>query len=399
MPKLMPITIPKWGIEMERGTISQWQVAVGESVVKGDELVDIETDKIVNSFEATGDGVLVRIIGQEGEEHEVGTLIGVMASEMVSEEEVDAFVASSSESEPGPNSERESPAGLSADQRTPVASRTLVHAAPGVEAKISPALRRKAERLELDISTIGGSGYGGRILRDDIEAARRDGQSLPLRQLRGAQKTIAERMTLAKQTIPHFYLHRDCGMDKVLAALEASRAEAGVSITVNHVIVHAVAQALKKYPELNLNVLPNGIRQLDSTDVAIAVDTGDSLLTPVVMDIGESTLSAVAEASAKLVERTRNKQLNAADLDGGAITVSNLGMLGVTSFTAIINPPQVMILAVGAIQERVIFKDSKPALAQFCALTLACDHRVINGAAGAKFLAAICESMEAELTV
>jgi pyruvate dehydrogenase E2 component (dihydrolipoamide acetyltransferase) len=117
------------------------------------------------------------------------------------------------------------------------------------------------------------------------------------------------------------------------------------------------------------------------------------------MDIGESTLSAVAEASAKLVERTRNKQLNAADLDGGAITVSNLGMLGVTSFTAIINPPQVMILAVGAIQERVIFKDSKPALAQFCALTLACDHRVINGAAGAKFLAAICESMEAELTV
>lgn len=184
-------------------------------------------------------------------------------------------------------------------------------------------------------------------------------------------------------------------MDKVLAVLEASRAEAGVSITVNHAFVHAVAQALKKYPELNLNVLPNGIRQLDSTNVAIAVDTGDCLLTPVVMDIGESTLSAVVEASAKLVERARNKQLNAADLDGGAISVSNLGMLGVTSFTAIINPPQVMILAVGAIQKRVIFKDGKPALAQFCALTQACDHRVINGAVGTKFLAAICESMEA----
>jgi pyruvate dehydrogenase E2 component (dihydrolipoamide acetyltransferase) len=399
MPKLMPITIPKWGIEMERGTISQWQVEIGESVVKGDELVDIETDKIVNSFEAIGDGVLVRIIGQEGEEHDVGTLIGIMASEMVSEEEVDAFIATikatNSGNDSATNSESESPAGLIADQQSPVASKTAVLAAPGVEAKISPALRRKAERLDLDISTIPGSGYGGRILREDIEAARSGEQAGPLRQLRGAQKTIAERMTLAKQTIPHFYLHRDCAMDNVLAALEASRAEAGAAITVNHVLVYAVAQALQKYPELNLNVLPNGIKQLDSTDVAIAVDTGDSLLTPVVRDIGESTLSVVAEAAAKLVDRTRNKQLSADDLNGGAIAVSNLGMMGVTSFTAIINPPQVMILAVGAIQERVILKDGKPMLARFCALTLACDHRVINGAAGARFLAAICESIEA----
>ncbi|MGY8994596.1 MAG: dihydrolipoamide acetyltransferase family protein [Rhodospirillales bacterium] len=395
MPKLMPITIPKWGIEMERGTIAEWRVDVGESVVKGDELVDIETDKIVNSFEATDGGVLVRIIAQEGEERDVGTLIGVMASEMVSDAEVDAFIASNSASDAASNAESESPAKLSADQQTPVASKTAVLAAPGVEAKISPALRRKAERLELDISTIAGSGYGGRILRDDIEAASSGGQAPSLRQLHGTQKTIAERMTLAKQTIPHFYLHRDCAMDNVLGALESSRADPGVSITVNHVLVRAVAQALEKHPELNLNVLPNGIKQLDSTDVAIAVDTGDSLLTPVVRDIGEATLSAVAEAAAKLVDRTRNQQLNAGDLNGGAVTVSNLGMLGVTSFTAIINPPQVMILAVGAIQERVILKGGKPVLARFCALTLACDHRVINGAAGARFLAAICESMEA----
>lgn len=395
MPKLIPITIPKWGIEMERGTIAEWRVEIGESVVKGNELVDIETDKIVNSFEATDDGVLVRIIAQEGEEHDVGTLIGVLASEMVSDEEVDAFIASNSESEPEPSFESESTAKLSSDQQTPVAGITAVLADPGVEAKISPALRRKAERLELDISTIGGSGYGGRILREDIEAARSGGQAESLRQLRGAQKTIAERMTFAKQTIPHFYLHRDCAMDNVLAALESSRAESGVSITVNHVLIHAVAQALEEHPELNLNVSPNGIKQLDSTDVAIAVDTGDSLLTPVVKGIGGSTLSAVAEAATKLVQQTRNKQLSADDLNGGAITVSNLGMLGVTSFTAIINPPQVMILAVGAIGERVILEDGKPVHARFSALTLACDHRVINGAAGARFLAAICESVEA----
>jgi pyruvate dehydrogenase E2 component (dihydrolipoamide acetyltransferase) len=385
MPKLMPITIPKWGIEMERGTISEWRVAPGAAVAKGDELVDIETDKIVNSFEASDDGVLVRIIAQEGEELDVGSLIGVMASEAVSDEEIDAFIAA--------NSASESSAEAVANQQASAASRTSPDAAP----RISPALRRKAERLSLDVTTIAGSGYGGRILRDDIEAAHRVGQEKqlsPLRQLQGAQKTIAERTTLAKQTIPHFYLHRDCGMDNVLTSLESARAESGVSITVNHILVHAVAQALQKHPELNLNVLPNGIRHLDSTDVAIAVDTGDSLLTPVVRDIGDATLPAVAKAAANMVERTRNKQLSAGDLDGGAITVSNLGMLGVTSFSAIINPPQVMVLAVGAIGERVILNDGKPELARFCALTLACDHRVINGATGARFLAEICAIME-----
>ena len=197
MPKLMPITIPKWGIEMERGTISEWRVAPGAAVTKGDELVDIETDKIVNSFEATDDGVLVRIIAQEGEELDVGTLIGVMASEAVSDEEVDAFIAASLASE--------SPAEAVADQQASAASKTPPDAVPGTAIRLSPALRRKAERLALDVTTIAGSGYGGRILRDDIEAARSSGQAgqlSPLRQLQGAQKTIADRMTLAKQTIP-----------------------------------------------------------------------------------------------------------------------------------------------------------------------------------------------------
>jgi pyruvate dehydrogenase E2 component (dihydrolipoamide acetyltransferase) len=392
----MPITIPKWGIEMERGTISEWRVAPGAVVTKGDELVDIETDKIVNSFEASADGVLVRIIAQEGEELDVGTLIGVMASEAVSEEEIDAFIAANSA---GEASEGESSAETAPDQQATAESKTTPAAVPGASMRISPALRRKAERLSLDVTTIVGSGYGGRILRDDIEAAHSSGegkgQLSELRQLQGAQKTIAERMTHAKQTIPHFYLQRDCAMDNALVSLEAARAGSGVSLTVNHILIHAVAQALQKHPELNLNVLPQGIRQLDSTDVAIAVDTADSLLTPVVRNIGKADLPAVAAAAAELVERTRNKQLSAGDLDGAAITISNLGMLGVTSFTAIINPPQVMILAVGAIQERVILKDGKPQLAHFCALSLACDHRVINGAAGARFLAEICETVEA----
>jgi pyruvate dehydrogenase E2 component (dihydrolipoamide acetyltransferase) len=386
MSKLIPITIPKWGIEMKHGTISEWRVNVGAAVTKGDELVDIETDKIVNSFEAPHDGVLARIIAQEGDELEVGRLIGVMATGEITEDEIDTFIAANTGS-----SELEAAASTDSGGAQSVVSGSE---SPGTQIVVSPALRRMAERLGVDLNSVSGSGYGGRILRDDIEVARSAGQGLPLRQLQGAQKTIAERMTLAKQTIPHFYLHRDCSMDSVLAAQVALREQSGAAITVNHLLVHAVAAALREYPELNVNVLPGGIRDLDSIDVAIAVDTGESLLTPLVRDIGDADIARVAELAGEVVARTRDKKLTATDLEGGAITVSNLGMLGIDSFTAIINPPQVMILAVGAVKEKLLLKDGKPEMERYCALSLACDHRVINGAVGARFLAAICRNLE-----
>jgi pyruvate dehydrogenase E2 component (dihydrolipoamide acetyltransferase) len=386
MSKLIPITIPKWGIEMKHGTISEWRVSVGAAVTKGDELVDIETDKIVNSFEAPHDGVLARIIAQEGDELEVGRLIGVMATGEITEDEIDAFIAANTG-----GSELEAAASTDSGGAQSVVSGSE---SPGTQIIVSPALRRMAERLGVDLNSVSGSGYGGRILRDDIEAARSAGQGSPLRQLQGAQKTIAERMTLAKQTIPHFYLHRDCSMDSVLAAQVALREQSGASITVNHLLVHAVAAALREYPELNVNVLPGGIRDLDSIDVAIAVDTGESLLTPLVRDIGDADIVRVAELAGEVVARTRDKKLTATDLEGGAITLSNLGMLGIDSFTAIINPPQVMILAVGAVKEKLLLKDGKPETERYCALSLACDHRVINGAVGARFLAAICRNLE-----
>ena len=386
MSKLIPITIPKWGIEMERGTISEWRVATGASVTKGDELVDIETDKIVNSFEANHDGILVRIIAEEGEDLAVGTLIGVMADEAVGEDEIDAFIAA--------NTETAATADTASDIASSAKSQVATDAADHSQIRVSPALRRKADRLGIDLQAVNGSGVGGRILRDDIEAARAAGGGAPLRQLQGAQKTIAERMTQAKQTIPHFYLQRNCAMNSVLAALGGLREQSGQGVTVNHLLVHAVATALRDFPELNVNVLPGGIKDLDTVDVSIAVDTGDSLLTPVVRDIGNADIGKVAELAGDVVERTRNRQLTAGDLEGGAVTVSNLGMLGVDSFTAIINPPQVMILAVGAIQEQLVLQDGQPEMSKFCSLTLACDHRVINGAVGARFLAAICESLE-----
>ncbi|MEP1593011.1 MAG: 2-oxo acid dehydrogenase subunit E2, partial [Halieaceae bacterium] len=287
MSKLIPITIPKWGIEMERGTISEWRVATGTSVSKGDELVDIETDKIVNSFEATHDGVLVRIIAEEGDDLAVGTLIGVMADEAVGEDEIDAFIAA--------NTETAATADAASDIAGGAKSQVATNAADPSQIRVSPALRRKADRLGIDLQAISGSGVGGRILRDDIEAARAAGGGAPLRQLQGAQKTIAERMTQAKQTIPHFYLQRNCVMDSVLAALGGLREKSGQGVTVNHLLVHAVAAALRDFPELNVNVLPGGIKDLDTVDVSIAVDTGDSLLTPVVRDIGNADIGKVAE--------------------------------------------------------------------------------------------------------
>ncbi len=385
MAKLIPITIPKWGIEMEEGTIAEWRYAVGDVVSWGDELVDIETDKIVNSFEATHDGTLVRILAEEGDDLAVGTLIGVLATEDVSEEEIDAFIAANTGStetvEDGLPDEADS------ERTEPAADRST--------ARISPAMRRKAERLGVDIAGLQGSGYGGRILRDDIESARDSSGLPPVRALRGSQKTIAERMTLAKQTIPHFYLQRDCNVEPLLAKLDSLRTDGGVKITVNHLLLRAVASALRLHPELNLNMLPGGVRDLPSIDVAVAVDTGDSLLTPVVRDIGDADILRIAELAGEVVDRARSGQLTQSDIGGGAITVSNLGMLGVDTFTAIINPPQVMILAVGAIREGLALINGQPASTRYMSLTLACDHRVINGAQGARFLAAICEDLEA----
>jgi pyruvate dehydrogenase E2 component (dihydrolipoamide acetyltransferase) len=392
--KILAITIPKWGIEMERGTISEWRVAVGESVAKGDPLVDIETDKIVNSFEATEPGMLVRIIAQEGDELKVGTLIGVMATGPVTDAEVDAFIAAAAaRSAPAPAA----PAAAAARAAPEAAAVTAAAAAPavtGANTRITPALRRKAERLGIDVRTIPATGLYSRILRDDIEraAAQRAGSGA-VRNLSGAQKVIAERMVMAKQTIPHFHLHRDCPMDQALAALARHRQDGLSTLTINHLLLNAVAQALGKHPSLNLNVRGGSVETLNTIDVALAVDTGETLLTPVIRDIGEATLAQIAEAAGNAVERCKKGGISSADLQGGAVTVSNLGMLGVTSFTAIINPPQVMILAVGALQERLVMRDGSPAVERFCALTLGCDHRVINGAAGARFLADVCAAL------
>ena len=394
MAKILAITIPKWGIEMERGTISEWRVAVGESVAKGDPLVDIETDKIVNSFEATEPGMLVRIIAQEGDELKVGTLIGVMATGPVTDAEVDAFIAAAAaRSAPAPAA----PAAAAARAAPEAAAVTAAAAAPavtGANTRITPALRRKAERLGIDVRTIPATGLYSRILRDDIEraAAQRAGSGA-VRNLSGAQKVIAERMVMAKQTIPHFHLHRDCPMDQALAALARHRQDGLSTLTINHLLLNAVAQALGKHPSLNLNVRGGSVETLNTIDVALAVDTGETLLTPVIRDIGEATLAQIAEAAGNAVERCKKGGISSADLQGGAVTVSNLGMLGVTSFTAIINPPQVMILAVGALQERLVMRDGSPAVERFCALTLGCDHRVINGAAGARFLADVCAAL------
>lgn len=394
MAKILAINIPKWGIEMERGTISEWRVAPGESVAKGDPLVDIETDKIVNSFEATEPGMLVRIIAQEGDELKVGTLIGVMATGPVTDAEVDAFIAAAAaRSAPAPAAPAAA-AARAAPEAAAVAAAAAAPAVTGANTRITPALRRKAERLGIDVRTIPATGLYSRILRDDIEraAAQRAGSGA-VRNLSGAQKVIAERMVMAKQTIPHFHLHRDCPMDQALAALARHRQDGVPTLTINHLLVKAVAQALGKHPALNVNVRGGSVETLNTIDVALAVDTGETLLTPVIRDIGEATLAQIAEAAGSAVERCKKGGISSADLQGGAITVSNLGMLGVTSFTAIINPPQVMILAVGGLQERLVMRDGSPAVERFCALTLGCDHRVINGAAGARFLADVCAAL------
>ena len=271
------------------------------------------------------------------------------------------------------------------------------------EIKITPALRRKAEKMGINLDTLSGSGTGGSITRDDIASAASNmsaatvGSSDQRKTLGGIQKLIAEKMVLAKQTIPHFYLRSECRMDCTLAKITDLMAQSERRISVNDAIIAAVGHALSTTPELNLRFEADNVVQLSSIDVSIAVDTGESLLTPVLRDLGSRTLQELSSETAEMIARCKENRLLPADLEGASITVSNLGMLGITDFTAIINPPQVMILAVGAVEKRIIAENDTPQVASLCTLTLACDHRVINGAAGARFMGEIKRYLESGL--
>ena len=406
------LAIPKWGIEMETGTITNWHSNVGDNVTKGDELVDIESDKIVNTLEATGSGVLRRRLVEEDESLAVGELIGVIADADASEESIDAFIqefnTALKESDGEPKDES-----LSEESNETVSTEstesTEVAAAPEPgKVRVSTPVRRKAEQLGVDLNTIVGSGPRGRITSADVELAVNNGASEPATETTGSsgekftakkltstQQTIGKRLVESKQSVPHFYLSIDLELDALLAKRATINTEQDQKVSINDMIVWCTAKALMVVPEINAQLVDDEIRQFEHADISVAVSTERGLLTPIVRAADQMAPEQIASAIAELADKAKNGGLEKSDISGGSFTVSNLGMFGVKSFDAIINPPQVAILALGRAEKQVVVRDNdETTVATVVSASLSSDHRVVDGALGGRFLSELKQVIE-----
>ena len=411
--KIFPITMPKWGIEMQQGTITEWHAAPGGALAKGAPLLDVETEKIVNSVEAPVAGTLRRIVAETGSTEAVGALIAVFADASVSEAEIDAFIAGFK------------PADASFDHAdapaAPTAAPAAVDAAADGEARISPIARRIAERLGVDITQVKGTGRNGRVSKEDVEAYAASigvqaadtpvaapaagsaaaptaatgaaGDGVVREKMTSMRATIARRLLESKQGIPHYRLAADVDLTALLARRAALRA-AGTEVSVNDLLVRACALTLVKHPAVNAQLQGDEVHKFPHADIAVAVATEGGLVTPIVRSADTKSAAQIGAETGDLAARARSGKLTREEITGGTFTLSNLGMFGIDRFDAIINPPQVAILAVGAGADRVIARGGSVVVAKVATLTLSCDHRVVDGAIGAQFLQALRQTIE-----
>ena len=382
------VTIPKWGIEMTHGRIVAWRYSEGEQIAAGAELVDIETDKIVNSFEARVAGSLVKILVPEGEELPVGTLIGVLAMTDFQPAELEAFIAKqklaeAAVPEPAPTAQNvESPA-------------SLANTAP---IKISPALRRKLEKAGLSAADVTGTGHDGRILKEDIDRAVASAASDPGasgKALSPTQSRVAQTLVGAQNTVPLFHLQRRLDVGPAIAALK--RENPNLKSVITLLLIKGLRAALARHPELNVEFQGDTIRPVPTFNVGLAVSRSDGAVSaPVVGDEPDEGVPQLAQRVAGIVDRARQGKLTASDQLPAAITISNLGMYDVTAFTAMVTPPQVMVLSVGMVQTQPVWNEDLQAFEpkECLDVTLGCDHRWVNGAQGAQFLKALADFVQ-----
>lgn len=390
MSEIYPIAVPKWGIEMVEGTITTWNKSEGDVIAKGDEVFEMESDKIVNVWDAPVAGVLRRIIAAAGDAHPVGALLGVIAAADVSDADIDQFIAEHSAT----RAETES-APAAAETATPQQTIQTGDA----YTRSSPSVRRLADELGVDLGTVTGTGRRGRITDDDVKAATGSDSSAPegvqVIPLSATRKTIARRLTEAKQSIPHFYLTAEYALDGLLAHRAKLNETGSVKVSVNDLLVWSVAQALMKEPRVNVNLVDDSIHQFDAAHISVAIATDEGLYPATVRNADTLSPAEIADATGALAEKAKTGKLTKDDISGGSFTVSNLGMFGITQFTAIINPPMGAILAMGKASQQAVVREGEIGIATMLSVTLSCDHRVIDGAVGAQFLATLDEVIAA----
>lgn len=385
MSDIYPIAVPKWGIEMVEGTITSWNKSEGDSIAKGDEVFEMESDKIVNVWDSPVDGVLRRVLVPAGDAHPVGALLGVIADASVADSDIDAFIAAQSKQ----------PAEAAPDNGAAPTSAQKTVQTGDAYTRSSPSVRRLADELGVDLGTVTGTGRRGRITDEDVKAAAGGNSGAPegveIIPLSATRKTIARRLTEAKQTIPHFYLTAEYELDGLLSHRATLNESGEMKVSVNDLIVWCVAQALIKEPRVNVNLVDDDIHQFSAAHVAVAIATDDGLYPATVYNADSKSPAEIASATADLAEKAKTGKLTKEDISGGSFTVSNLGMYGITQFTAIVNPPMGAILALGKASQQVVVEQGEQRIATVLSATLSCDHRVIDGAVGAQFLAVLGE--------
>lgn len=370
--------MPRLSDSMEEGTIVRWIVADGEQISVGDELVEIETDKATMAYEAEDSGIL-RIVAAEGAVVAVGATIGHIG---------DGSLPESAVAEPRAS------VGAATGPRRPVAAKAPAVGSNGANRpKASPLARRIAAALGVDLALLNGSGPQGRIVKRDVEAMRRQGAPVPFTSV---QATIARRMVEAKQA-PEFTLTMEVDMEAAVAVREQLGALRERPPSLGDFVIKACALALREHPEVNASYTGDGLEPHPRVNIGVAVAAPGALYVPTVFDADSKPLEAIAEEVRALAGRARAGQLTPPEVSGATFTVSNLGMYGVSHFTAVINPPQAAILAVGTVEQRAVAVDGRLAVRQGMTMTISCDHRVIYGADAAAFMASVRDNLEQPL--
>ncbi|MBT3396292.1 MAG: pyruvate dehydrogenase complex dihydrolipoamide acetyltransferase [Alphaproteobacteria bacterium] len=408
------VTMPALSPTMTEGKVAAWHKAVGDAVAPGDVLAEIETDKAIMEIEAVDEGTLGKILVAEGtEEVPVNSVIAMILEEGEGQDALDAAV------EQAPQIPTPAPTAEPAATPTPTpAPPPVTVAAPSVSPSMgrivaSPLARRMARDAGIDLSTLQGSGPGGRIIKRDVEGrpATAPGSApatAPIAEQgvveiphSGVRKIVAKRLTESWQTIPHIYLNIECELDALLEtrARLNQRADGAYKISVNDFIIRAAAFALAKVPAINVRWTDTAMHQLSSIDIAVAVAMEGGLITPIIREADQKGLAEISVEMKDLATRGREGKLMPEEYQGGSFTISNLGMFGIKDFGAIINPPQVAIMAVGAGQKQPVVRDGAVAIATVMACTLSCDHRAVDGAVGATFLKAFKGFIEEPLTM
>ena len=438
----MPIQIlmPALSPTMTEGTLAQWLKKEGDAVSAGEVIAEIETDKATMEVEAVDEGTLGRILVSEGTEGvAVNTPIALLLEDGEDQAALDTVAAG-----PAPAAQPATPEAAPAAEAP---AETPTAAAPparvdGQRIFASPLARRLAAEAGLDLAAIAGSGPHGRIVKVDIERAIKEGvgkpapakpeparptpeappraaaaaaagpdaraladaYGLPYTEVKNSnvRKTIARRLTEASQTIPHFYLTIDCEIDALLdlrKQLNARASDDGVKLSVNDLVIKAVALALRRVPGANAGWTDDAVLLFDRVDVSVAVSTDEGLITPIIKEADKKGLATISAEMKDLAGRAREGKLKPEEFQGGTFTISNLGMFGIREFSAIINPPQACILAVGNGEQRPVVRDGAVAVATFMSTTLSVDHRVVDGALGARYLAAFKAIIEDPLSM